>query len=124
MVEIEKTYIRKKDKKYAIYNLVENKRLTRFYDSIEKLDENIYIAKDEKTEKFAFLSSRFSTKNEYKEIFKVLDTEINEYLYIGIVEEKERIDILTKIDRINIKELSQKEQNKLINLLLEIKPLE
>ena len=120
MGRMEKTYIRKREKKYAIYSLFDKKRLTKYYDNIEELEENVYIAKDEKTGKFAFLSSRFSTKTEYKEIIKVLDTEINEYLYIGIVEE-ERIDILTKIDKINIKELSQQEQNKLINLLLEIK---
>ena len=120
MGRMEKTYIRKREKKYAIYSLFDKKRLTKYYDNIEELEENVYIAKDEKTEKYAFLSSGFSTKTEYKEIHKVLDTEINEYLYIGIVEE-ERIDILTKIDKINIKELSQQEQNKLINLLLEIK---
>ena len=120
MGRMEKTYIRKREKKYAIYSLFDKKRLTKYYDNIEELEENVYIAKNEKTGKFAFLSSRFSTKTEYKEIIKVLDTEINEYLYIGIVEE-ERIDILTKIDKINIKELSQQEQNKLINLLLEIK---
>lgn len=114
---MEKTYIRKREKKYAIYSLFDKKRLTKYYDNIEELEENVYIAKDEKTEKFAFLNSRFSTKTEYKEIIKVLDTEINEYLYIGIVAEEERTDILTKIDKINIKELSEKEYNKIINLL-------
>lgn len=117
MGRMEKTYIRKREKKYAIYSLFDKKRLTKYYDNIEELEENVYIAKDEKTEKFAFLSSRFSTKTEYKEIIKVLDTEINEYLYIGIVAEEERTDILTKIDKINIKELSEKEYNKIINLL-------
>ena len=117
MGRMEKTYIRKREKKYAIYSLFDKKRLTKYYDNIEELEENVYIAKDEKTRKFAFLSSRFSTKTEYKEIFKILDTEINEYLYIGIEEEKERTDILTKIDKINIKELSEKEYNKIINLL-------
>ena len=117
MGRMEKTYIRKREKKYAIYSLFDKKRLTKYYDNIEELEENAYIAKDEKTEKFAFLSSRFSTKTEYKEIFKILDTEINEYLYIGIAEEEERTDILTKIDKINIKELSEKEYNKIINLL-------
>ena len=117
MGRMEKTYIRKREKKYAIYSLFDKKRLTEYYDNIEELEENVYIAKDEKTRKFAFLSSRFSTKTEYKEIFKILDTEINEYLYIGIAEEEERTDILTKIDKINIKELSEKEYNKIINLL-------
>ena len=117
MGRMEKTYIRKREKKYAIYSLFDKKRLTKYYDKIEELEENVYIAKDEKTRKFAFLSSRFSTKTEYKEIFKILDTEINEYLYIGIAEEEERTDILTKIDKINIKELSEKEYNKIINLL-------
>ena len=117
MVRMEKTYIRKREKKYAIYSLFDKKRLTKYYDNIEELEENVYIAKDEKTGKFAFLSSRFSTKTEYKEIFKILDTEINEYLYIGIAAEEERTDILTKIDKINIKELSEKEYNKIINLL-------
>ena len=91
MGRMEKTYIRKREKKYAIYSLFDKKRLTKYYDNIEELEENVYIAKDEKTRKFAFLSSRFSTKTEYKEIFKILDTEINEYLYIGIAEEEERI---------------------------------
>ena len=119
MGRMEKTYIRKREreKKYAIYSLFDKKRLTKYYDNIEELEENVYIAKNEKTGKFAFLSSRFSTKTEYKEIIKVLDTEINEYLYIGIVEEDERTDILTKTDKINIKELSEKEYNKIINLL-------
>ena len=117
MGRMEKTYIRKREKKYAIYSLFDKKRLTKYYDNIEELEENVYIAKDEKTRKFAFLSSRFSTKTEYKEIFKILDTEINEYPYIGIAEEEERTDILTKIDKINIKELSEKEYNKIINLL-------
>ena len=117
MIVSEKTYIGKKRGKYTIYSLTERKQLTKFYSYIEELEENVYIAKDEKTKKFAFLSSRFSTKTEYKEIFKILDTEINEYLYIGIVAEEERTDILTKIDKINIKELSEKEYNKIINLL-------
>lgn len=117
MIVSEKTYIGKKRGKYTIYSLTERKQLTKFYSYIEELEENVYIAKDEKTKKFAFLSSRFSTKTEYKEIFKVLDTEINEYLYIGVVAEEERMDILTKIDKINIKELSEKEYNKIINLL-------
>ena len=117
MIVGEKTYIGKKRGKYTIYSLTERKQLTKFYSYIEELEENVYIAKDEQTKKFAFLSSRFSTKTEYKEIIKVLDTEINEYLYIGIVEEDERTDILTKIDKINIKELSEKEYNKIINLL-------
>ena len=99
------------------YNIAGLKVLmTTYYEETYKRAKK-YIAKDEKTKKFAFLSSKFSTKTEYKEIFKILDTEINEYLYIGIVAEEERTDILTKIDKINIKELSEKEYNKIINLL-------
>ena len=77
MRRMEKTYIRKREKKYAIYSLFDKKRLTKIiYDKYRKNQkENVYIAKDEKTRKFAFLSSRFSTKTEYKEIFKILDTE-------------------------------------------------
>lgn len=117
MIGIKKTYIGKKRGKYAIYSLVGRKQLTKFYSLIEKLDENVYIAKDEKTEKLAFLSARFSTKNEYTEIFKVLDTEINEYLYIGIIEEKREIDILSRVDRIDIRELGKNEFDKIFNLL-------
>lgn len=113
----EKTYIGRQRKKYAVYSLLGRKRLTKFYDSIEELDENIYIAKDEKSGKLAFLSSRFSTKNEYTKILKILDEDINENLYAGFVEEEERIDILTRVDKIDIKELSEKEAEKIINLL-------
>lgn len=111
-----KTYIGKQRKKYAVYSLLERKRLTKFYDSIEKLDENIYIAKDEKSGNLAFLSSGFSTKNIYKKIIKVLDEDINQNIYIGIIEEGE-IELLTQVEKINIKELNEEEYNKIISLL-------
>lgn len=115
----ERTYIVKKNKKYAVYSLLEKKRLTKFYDSIEKIDENIYIAKDEKSKKNAFLSSGFSTKNIYKKIIKILDQDINQNIYIGIKEDGE-IELLTQTDKINIRELGSEEYTKIKKLLLKI----
>lgn len=93
----------------------EMKRLTKFYDSIQEMEKNVYIAKDNKNGKFAFLSPKFSTKEEYLEILQILD-ENNEYIYLGITKDED-IQILTKVEKIDIKKLNLNEYNKIIKLL-------
>jgi len=57
MGRMEKTYIRKREKKYAIYSLFDKKRLTKYYDNIERgilpiLEEEIVTAETKEEYKY------------------------------------------------------------------------
>lgn len=117
-IEKTATCIRKKSGKYIIYSFLEKRQLTKGYDKIDEIGKNIYMGMNKKSGRVAFLSSRFSTKDKYEKIVKLVDDE--EIYYIGIIEE-DKIELLNKCGSIEIEKLSKEEHEKITRLLKEEK---
>lgn len=104
---IDKTFIGKKNGKYSVYSLENNKKLTKNYDYIEQLNKNVYIAGTNEKGKYAFLSANFSTEEIYENILKLDGTFLKEIcVYAGLKEDS--VDILEE-DKGIITQISKEE---------------
>lgn len=75
--QIGNVFIGKKNEKYSIYNL-KNEKVSKDFDYIEQLDIDVYSGGSFHTDKIAFLSPLIQTEERYINIFKC-----NSYIYIG-----------------------------------------
>ena len=91
---IDKVFIGEKNLKYSIYNL-KNEKLSKDYDYIEQVSNNVYKAGTNKIGKYAFLSSTFSSDEKYEDIIKIDNT-----YYTGRYLNEENVDLFNENGKI------------------------
>ena len=91
---IDKVFIGEKNSKYSIYNL-KNEKVSKGYDYIEQVNNNVYRAGTNEIGKYAFVSPTFSSDEKYDNIIKV----DNNY-YIGNYFNNENIDLFNEKGKI------------------------
>ena len=91
---IDKVFIGEKNSKYSIYNL-KNEKLSKDYDYIEQVSNNVYKAGTNEVGKYAFLTPTFSSDEKYENIINIDNT-----YYTGSYLNEENVDLFNENGKI------------------------
>ena len=105
---IDKVFIGEKNSKYSIYNL-KNEKLSKDYDYIEQVSNNVYKAGTNEVGKYAFLTPTFSSDEKYENIINIDNT-----YYTGSYLNEENVDLFNENGKIK-RDLKKDEVKKFLN---------